>query len=81
MRRICASCQRIYQTEDAHSANLCDSCQTEYEKGRSLCREYVIANPGATVAEVSRAVGLPSRTIRKLIEDGSIAYVANQKAR
>lgn len=74
MHKGCIICQRFFET-DNENARMCTMCREEFENNRIICRDYLLAHPGATLSELSHATKIPVRKIVYLIEDGSIEYV------
>ena len=65
--RNCKGCNRLFQY--IGGAVLCPSCKEELEKKFVEVKEYIYANPGASITEVSEANDVSAKQIKQWIRE------------
>ena len=58
----------------------CEKCKAVAYDDYGKVRLYIEEHRGATAAQIEQAVGVPQRTIRRLLKDGRIEITENSKA-
>jgi len=68
---VCRGCKKFF---NYLPKGLCVECLDARDEVFRRVREYVYANPGATITEVADETGVDLRTVRELIRDGELQW-------
>lgn len=67
----CRGCKKFF---NYLPRGLCAECLEARDVVFRQVRDFVYANPGSTISEVSDATGVDMRTVRELIRDGELQW-------
>lgn len=76
--RVCKACGGVMIFKGVGEYR-CENCQEVDYDDYGKVRLYIEEHRGATAAQIEQAVGVPQRTIRRLLKDGRIEVAEGSK--
>ncbi len=73
--RTCKRCKNLYQ--HITGADLCPRCRRKEEEMFQIVKEYLRANPGASMQEVSEDTEVPAYLIESFLRAGRLQVAPN----
>lgn len=72
MLRNCEECNRIFSHP---TRTLCNECYEEAQRSFKAVKEYLVENPGASVARVAKETEVPVEIIYEYIQEGRLDVI------
>lgn len=71
--RSCKTCGKIFNYLGA-STPYCPSCMKKLEERFTVCKQYILDNPGANIQQVSDETEVSIRTIKQWVREERLAF-------